>query len=148
MIFNFNKHKTVVICFICLYMLWYNFILGSIFVSLGDALVKNIKFPLTRATFSCQQPVYARTPPSDRFIRLCTCAHFIQRVYITNVRTSGEERGAKILYYMGRLLCDIAGHFHPYIVISNKSLLFESRFCNEMQDLFQLIRCKLVFHSR
>ena len=33
-IFNFNKHKTV-ICFICLYMLWFNFIIGSMFVFLS-----------------------------------------------------------------------------------------------------------------
>ena len=35
-----------------------------------------------------------RGSPRDRSFRLCACNHFVvQRIYITNVRTSAEERG-------------------------------------------------------
>ena len=46
--------------------------------------------------FFREDPLSNRRPrsPRDRSFRLCACNHFVvQWIYITNVRTSAEERG-------------------------------------------------------
>ena len=67
------------------------------FFSSGKDPLSNVS---ARTGLPKAQGYWRRRKARDRFIQLCACTHFTQRIYITNVRNSPEERDSTL----GRML--------------------------------------------
>lgn len=67
---------------------------------MGFCEFQAVKFTQRREIYRCTRKrgctrsrrTSGRGSPHDRSIRLCACTNVLQRIYITNVRTSAEER--------------------------------------------------------